>query len=619
MEYRIGGWSSMQNNKLYRCNDTIIRILDWQQERVFLIDCKKCTMPKWISAQSISDYKDCTEEELLQETEMKIQDLEELSPESRCFVQNHFSLISCILPFVMDDVKRSAAISRMAEQRKVSKQTIRKYLCLYLAYQDISVFAPVEKKKEKELTKEQKNFRWALNKFFYTKDKNSLRTAYTMMLKEKYCNSVGELITPYPTFCQFRYFYRQNKNIQNYYISRNGIRSYQRDNRPLLGDGIQEFASNVGVGMLDATICDIYLVNEMGNLIGRPILTACIDAYSGLCCGYSLSWEGGVYSLRNLMVNIITDKVYWCKKFGISIYSEEWNCNQLPGVLVTDMGSEYKSETFEQISELGVTVVNLPPYRPELKGAVEKFFDLIQESYKKHLKGKGVIEPDYQERGAHDYRKDACLTMADFERVILHCIIYYNSKRVVENFPYTEKMLVDKVQPFANKIFAWGMEQIGANLISVEYKRLVFILLPRTQGKFTRFGLRVNKLRYKHENYVEKCLAGGCVTVAYNPEDVSNVWVIEKGNFVQFNLIEERYEGMSIEKVNTLQKQQKEIVKTAAESNLQAQIDLANHLQTIADSIIKQNDVDLKAIRKTRKREQENTHMDHMKEGVLHG
>ena len=75
------------------------------------------------------------------------------------------------------------------------------------------------------------------------------------------------------------------------------------------------------------------------------------------------------------------------------------------------MGTEYTSENFGQITELGVTIQNLPAYRPELKGQVEKFFDLIQSEYKKHLKGRGVIEPDYRERGAHDYRKDACLTM----------------------------------------------------------------------------------------------------------------------------------------------------------------------------------------------------------------
>lgn len=38
-------------------------------------------------------------------------------------------------------------------------------------------------------------------------------------------------------------------------------------------------------------MCDIYLVSDEGGLIGRPILIACIDACSGLCCGYSLTWE----------------------------------------------------------------------------------------------------------------------------------------------------------------------------------------------------------------------------------------------------------------------------------------------------------------------------------------
>lgn len=50
------------------------------------------------------------------------------------------------------------------------------------------------------------------------------------------------------------------------------------------------------------------------------------------------------------------------------------------------MGSEYKSENFEQLSELGITIINLPSYRPELKESVEKFFDLIQDEYKKHFK-----------------------------------------------------------------------------------------------------------------------------------------------------------------------------------------------------------------------------------------
>ena len=441
-------------------------------------------------------------------------------------------------------------------------------------------------------------------------------TAYTMMLKEKYCDPLGVLTETYPSFYQFRYFYQKTRNLQNFYISRNGLKNYQRNNRPLIGEGIQEFAPAVGVGMLDATICDIYLVNDVGDLVGRPILTACIDAYSGLCCGYSLSWEGGVYSLRGLMLNIIKDKVSWCNRFGISVRKEDWDCDMLPATLVTDMGSEYKSENFEQIAELGVTVVNLPSYRPELKGLVEKFFDLVQESYKKHLKGKGVIEPDYQERGVHDYRKDACLTMMDFAKVILHCIIYYNSQRIIENFPYTEDMIVAGVKPYSSAIWNWGKSQIGANLISVDGRDLILTLLPRTIGRFSRHGLKVNKLRYHSEGFTEQYLAGGTVTVAYNPEDVTSVWVLEDGKYTEFTIIESRFEGKNLTEVQELQSTQRTIVRDSARDNLQAQISLAQHIETIAGSVGGRTDVHMKNIRSARRREQTKHRRDYMKEGT---
>ena len=113
--------------------------------------------------------------------------------------------------------------------------------------------------------------RWALNKFYFSYQKHSLNTAYTMMLKAKYCDGNSELFEKYPTFNQFRYFYRKRKNNQTYYISRNGLTNYQRNNRPLLGDGVQEYAKAPGMGMLDSTVCDIYLIDEFGGIIGRSI------------------------------------------------------------------------------------------------------------------------------------------------------------------------------------------------------------------------------------------------------------------------------------------------------------------------------------------------------------
>lgn len=606
----------MKKYDLLRSGEAIIRVLEVQGDRVLVIDCIKRTMPVWMGLDTLESYSECTNDDLSEVTGVVLVGVDDLDADQRKVMYERYTMIAPALSFVADARMRSRLICSVAEEYGVSKATIRSYLCLYLAYMNVTVLAPKRREDDRALTQDEKNIRWALNKFFYTTKKQSLMTAYTMMLKEKYCDSLGVLAEEYPSFYQFRYFYRKTRNLQNFYISRDGLKNSQRNNRPLTGEGVQEFAPAVGTGMLDATVCDIYLVNDTGSLVGRPILTACVDAYSGLCCGYSLSWEGGVYSLRGLMLNIIADKVEWCNRFGISIQKEDWDCDMLPATFITDMGSEYTSENFEQIAELGVKVVNLPSYRPELKGLIEKFFDLVQESYKKHLKGKGVIEPDYQERGAHDYRKDACLTMTDFEKIILHCIIYYNSQRIVENFPYTEDMIAAQVKPYASQIWNWGKSQIGANLIEIGKRELMLTLLPRTAGRFSRSGLKVNKLRYHCEGYTEQYLSGGDVTVAYNPEDVTCVWLLEDGGYTEFTIIESRYQGKDLTAVQELQESQRTIARGAVRDNLQAQINLAQHIEAIVGSGAGRGDVHMKNIRSTRRREQTKRHRDYMKEGT---
>lgn len=610
----------MQKNSLWKCDNSIIRVLELQERQAFVIDCVKRSMPKWIDRDSLSGYVNVTEQEMQTATGILLPEVDSLDAESKQFMYEHYSMIAAILPFVSDSSQRNTVISKISVEKDITKKTIRNYLCLYLAYQNLaalvplSVLFPKARKKAdlRELTQDEKNYRYALNKWFYNKNKNSLKTAYTLMLKEKYCVD-GVLLPEYPSFDKFRYFYRKTRKMQTYYISRDGLKSYQRNKRPLLGDGIQEFASGVGICMLDSTVLDLYLVNESGGLVGRSILVAAVDGYSGLCCGYSLLWEGGVYSLKGLMLNILEDKAEWCKQFGIHIEKKQWDCSGfLPAVFVTDMGSEYKSSNFEQITELGCTVINLPSYRPDLKGNVEKLFDLLQDSFKPFLKNKGVIEPDFQERGSHDYRKDACLTLNQCEKIVIGCIIYYNSKRIIGNYPYTEEMIKGQIKPFACDIWEWGKLQEGANLIPVEKKQLILTLLPRTEGKFSRLGLTVNKMRYKNMDYTEKYLSGGTATVAYNPDDVSCVWLVENGSYISFELIESRYRDKSLPEVETMQTGQKEIVKACASENTQAQIDLASFIETIASTAASDGNTSIKGIRSNRKREQAKTHIDFM-------
>lgn len=595
---------------LLKNESQIIRVLKTQGDRSLVIDCVKRTMPKWVDTSSLTDFVECTEEDLYTQTGNPQN--RELTPKEQRTAQERYTMIAPVLPFIANEKKRSQMIDFLSEHQ--SKQTIRKYLCSYLVYQTVAALAPAQRTTNRELRLSERNFRWALNKYYYTQQKQTLTYTYNMMLKAKYTDNNGELHPEYPSFTQFRYFFRKTRDKKKECISRNGLKNYQRNNRPLLGDGVREYAPAPGVGMIDSTIADVYLVDDGGKLVGRPIITACVDAYSGLCLGYSLGWEGGTYSLRGLMLNIITDKKSWCQEHGVFIESEDWPCYQLPGVFCCDRGSEYTSENFANVCELGPKLSALPSFRPELKSMVERWFGSLQDLYKPYLKGRGYVEKDANERGVSDYRLDACLTLRDFERIMLHCIVYLNSKRVID-FPFTDEMIADGVKPYANEIFAWGCRQMGANLIDVEPRRLIQILLPRTTGRFKRNGLNVNGMRYKNDDskYTEAYLSGGEVTVAYNPDDVSECWLIENGTYIPFVLIERRFAHKSLDAAKALQQARKQTVNTATADNLQAQLDLADHIQIIVAQG-NHTDVDLKNIRSTRKKERARTHIDYTKE-----
>jgi len=593
----------------------LYRVLELEEERILVMDCVRKTMPVWKKINEFDSFEGIAENPIMDSVAV----LEDMNAEDRKIAYQRYNMVSAILPFLANEDMRTQAIKKVAKEYAVSTQTVRKYLCEYLAFMDIRSLAPQERKAKKELTVDEKNMRKSLNRWFYNTKKRTLKNVYTLMLQHFYCDEEGKLLEEHPTYWQFRYFFRNYNKKETEYISRNGLSYYQRNQRCLVGDGVQTFAPTVGMGMLDSTTCDIYLVNESGGIVGRPILTLCVDAYSGLVCGYSLSWEGGVYSLRNLMLNVISDKVEHCKSFGILIAEEQWPCKQLPLKLVTDQGSEYKGETFSQIVDLGVEVLNLKSFRADEKGPVEQAFNAIQNYFKPALKGKGVIEVDFQERGARDYRKDACLTLADFEKVILNCIIFYNSNRVLEHFPFTEDMLNAQVKPIPCHVWKWSCEQLGANLMEVSKENLLKVLLPRTTGKFGRHGLSVNGLHYHNALYKENYLQGKECTVAYDMDSSNVVWLLENGAYIKFDLIEKRFLDKGLEDVKLMKSRQKELVKKEQPQKTQAEIDLMKAIQVIADSTSSQGKPSVKGIRNNRQREQIREHKNYVGEVIVNG
>lgn len=132
----------MKKNDLVQFGESILRILEVEDHRVFVIDCVKRTMPKWVDTPMLDRYSDFTEQALQTATNISLCNTETLDGENKRVMHERYTLIAGILPFIADEKQRNSVISKITVERGVSKQIIRKYLCLYLVYQDMSAFAP---------------------------------------------------------------------------------------------------------------------------------------------------------------------------------------------------------------------------------------------------------------------------------------------------------------------------------------------------------------------------------------------------------------------------------------------------------------------------------------------
>ena len=598
-------------NNLLKLDSIIYRVLAcYEDGRILTIDCTHVRAPKYMYAIELDGAISISEVELRTETGRII--YEHLDPKQEQECNRRYARISPALMFLNDARKRYAVLAETACSLHMSRRQLKDDLNLYLVYQNKAVFAPSQRVRT-DLSMDEKNMRWAINKFYYTRYGRSIPETYMMMLKERYCDTSGSILPCHPSIHQFRYFFKKTRKLQTEYISRSGLKNYQMYHRPLLGTSVQQLSPTIGTGMLDSTVCDIYLVNTAKHVVGRPLLSVCVDAYSSMCTAYSLSWEGGMFSIRNMLLNAVTNKVDWCRRFGIHIDTNEWDCNSLMTTYVTDKGSEFTSSNFEQLSELGVTIINLPAFRAELKGPVEKLFSLIQDAIKPYLKGHGVIETDFQRRGGHDYRKDATLTINEFEKVVIRAILYYNTRRLMATFPYTREMLDKHIQPHAANIWNYTKSVCADGLVRVDKMRLMLVLLPRTKGKFSRKGLLVNGLRYYHDGYVEHYLRGDDAVVAYNPDNVSSVYLVTD-DYCEFTLIDARFTDMGVEEKECFIRDIRSFVNEYRTEALQGKIDLANHIETIVANASQGFACNIKNIRETRESERADTHKDFIKE-----
>lgn len=434
----------MKNLDILQASDgSHLRVILYAEPQSYVVDCQHFRMPSLIRNTDLAAMQTVSADQyaaFVLEDDIPLRQREQRD--------KRFALLEGLLcsQAITDKAYRSRTAQEQAALAGVTRRTVLLYLWRYWVHQNKNaLLTSLGSERSNDhactLSVDDKNIRWALNKYYYTPKKQTLTTAYKMMLQARYCDAYGKLLPQYPSYWQFRYYFRCHRDPINETISRQGIKAYQRNHRAFTGS-VRAYAETIGTYMTDATVADIYIVSRITRKpIGRPIIYTMVDAFSNLITGVYVGLEGGQYALRLLMQNTCADKVSVCHKYGIEITSQDWPSHHLPAKIITDRGTEFLSGPLENLCECyHIEIENLPSYRPDLKGPVEKLFDLVQRAYKPLLKGKGVIEPDFQERGAPDYRKQGVLDIDQFTRIVLKCVIYYNSKYIMGNFPLTTVM-----------------------------------------------------------------------------------------------------------------------------------------------------------------------------------
>ena len=181
----------------------------------------------------------------------------------------------------------------------------------------------------------------------------------------------------------------------------------------------------------------------------------------------------------------------------------------------------------------------LPPFRPDEKSLVEKTFDLINNQFKHFLKKRGVIEKDSGNRWATDYRKQAVLNLYEFTQIIIYCVIYINSIRIIDSYMPPSNTVSDDFTCTASNIWKLYLKQNKTALIPIQEQQIYLMSLDRKQVSISRKGILHNGILYKNINIMELLTkVKNKVTIAYDKDNIQFIYMIYENEYIQFEMAE---------------------------------------------------------------------------------
>jgi len=443
-------------------------------------------------------------------------------------------------------------------------------------------------------------------KHFHIKEGMDIKATHEHMLSEWYSTESvrkrGVLIPivepeKSPTLRQFRGWYSKNYTKFDRYSNRHGKRKAEMNVRPLLGNSEERALSVGSLYEIDSTPADIILVAEdRKTILGSPTLYIVKDVLSRLITGFNVTlFHASVIEQMVALENAATNKVDFCKKYGVDIDDSEWPCEHLPRMIAGDRG-ELRAKMSENLVNLKVEIANAPSYRGDLKPFVEQDFRITNKKIREVFGNAGAKPPKMIERGDKDPTRKAMLTIHDFTQFMIYFTLAYNKKALNNDYFITREMFNDKVDLTPIDVWNWGE---GKKLLHEEPRELLrFNLLPKETANVTRWGIKWQGMYYTHELgikqgwFVEGRIDGQKkITVIYDPRNVSSIFIrLKDGSMEQCHLTSKykEYDDLHLEDVKAIMKYKKEQIDQKAKEEKQHNAELIAYTKEIVSNAKKE-------------------------------
>jgi hypothetical protein len=298
------------------------------------------------------------------------------------------------------------------------------------------------------------------------------------------------------------------------------------------------------------------------------------------------SWAGAMMALANAM----SDKVKYCAEYGIAIAPEEWPCFGVPGAILGDRGEMESKSVETMINTLNVRVENAPPYRGDMKGIIEQYFNTTNETALTRLPGR--VKPDARERGGKDYRLDAKLDIRQLTKILIQCVLHHNNHHLLETYERTSDMIADGIVPIPLEVWNWGITHCSGALRSFPEDKIKLALMPADTASVTAKGVRYRNIYYLcqravNEYWFEKARSKGTwkVDISYDPRNMSTVYIRNSDGTAEkcwLSEWQEKYGGKTLDEILHLL----ETEKAARHKNASKEMKSKAELSAAIDGVI---------------------------------